>query len=262
MRRLALPIVLVGCVLLAGCLGQYATPPGATPSTGPSTDATTSVSVEAGDRELVTVDSPGCGESFEREPPTDPTVEAATEFAIACETSRVVSPEGYAHREAVVLGSTDGAVYVRATVLVGTETGRTHGVYRVGDGSFRRVQARGRPVDDYFYSDDHRENAAIDALLLNFGDRDRTLRLTLSYLNASPAKTVFDRPYALASGAGVEIRPVTMRVGTYEATVSETGEELASWRFELTEERAGDVVVVIVPDGDVEVFRAAENVVG
>lgn len=236
-------------MLLAGCAGLSVSGSSTTPTTESPTETYTP------GQPLTTVDSPGCGDEFEREPPTDPTAESAKEFALACETSRVVSPDGYATRDATVLGRTDAGVYVRAKVLVGTETGRTVGTYLVGNGTYRRIQERNAPLDGYYQSDDHRENAAQNAHLLNFGDRDRRLRLTLTYLNTSPPRTVFNRTYSLLAGSGVALRPVTMRVGTYNATVRADGELLAAREYSLTEKQTGALVVVITPDGDLAVLR-------
>lgn len=208
---------------------------------------------------FTTISAAGCSDDFDRAPPAAPNATTAKSFALACETSRIVKPDEYVHRDADVIARGSAGFYVRASVLVGTETGRTSGVYFVGNGTYTRITAEHRDVDEYFHSENPDENSALDAYVLNFGDRDRRLRLTLTYLNRSPSEVVFNRSYSLSSGTGVVLAPVTMRIGTYDVTLAAGGEQITTERIQLTENRSSDLLVVIGPDGEPLIARSSED---
>ncbi|MFB6136615.1 MAG: hypothetical protein ABEJ04_07630 [Halobacteriaceae archaeon] len=238
-QRAAVGVALVVAVL-AGCSGA------------PVSDAP--------GQPFTTISAAGCSDEFAGQPPPAPNATTATAFALACETSRLVEPDHYEYRTAAVLAHSESGFYVSASVLVGTETGGTSGVYFVGNGTYTRLVPDHQPVDSYFHSEDPAENTAQDAYLLNFGDESRSLRLSLTYLDESQSETVvFDRTYALAGDSGAEATPVTMRIGEYDATLSEDGELLATKRYTLSEEQSGDLVVVIEPDGDPLITRTEEG---
>lgn len=231
--------VLVVVVLAAGCTGLY----DADASGGP----------------LRTVSSPGCGDDFERTPLTNPNATAAKQFAVACETSRIVQPNGYVSRHVEVLAHGESGWYVRASVLVGTETGQTSAVYFVGGGEYSRVEPTREPVDDYFHSTNASENAALDASLLNFGEGDREPEVTLTYLNTSSPTEVFGRTYSLPSQSGVVVAPVTMRTGSYNVTLWDGDEPNETERIVLTEENATPLVFLIEPNGNTMLVREQAN---
>lgn len=252
-RRGGLAIAGTPILLSVGCLGPAMTDSGQSPT---PTDSSPSVPAPTTGGPLVTVAEAGCGSAFQEQPPAAPTAASAKTFALECETSRIVTPDGYATRSASVLGRTTAGYYVRTNVLAGTETGSTNAIYFVGNGTYVRVPAEYRSIDGYFHSDDHTENAAQDAYLLNFGDRERDVRLSLAYHNTTPPKTVFNRSYTLQPRSGFFLAPVTMQVGTYRIAVWADGERVSSTRIVLTEEQSGALIVFISPDEEIRIFRS------
>lgn len=262
--RVAVSAVLL--VLVAGCaglpIGESPSTTGTPTTTAPTTSSTvptTTPTDSAPGKPFTTVSSAGCGPSFDGPPPTAQNASAAKAFALACETSRIVTPDTYVDRDATVVGRTDAGFYVRANVLAGTETGDSTGIYVVGNGSYGRVHPEYISIADEFHSEDPEQNVGQDAYLLNFGPTERTLRLTLTYANTSPPKMVFNRAYTLASGTGVELSSVTARVGTYNATVWENGDPVRSYQFALSENRSNPLYFIVEPDGGMYVTRSARR---
>jgi hypothetical protein len=186
--------------------------------------------------------------------------EGMTEISVDCEsnvTKRtengfyvVAACSGWASSDTVEadFGTTGVPYFVN-----GSETIRTH-----------RVGGRHRPTDEIYAADDPAENvnppnqSAAGFRVYNFADRNRTVSVTVTYLNETEIERVLSADYELEPAAGILQDDVTVRRGAYRIEARLENGETVTHRWPIDGSRGyswDETAILVTPTGEVMVVE-------